>query len=555
MNININNTNNKENLKITILSFLKQPISAYLLMGFVAIFLTITANLTFFHKLINTYPINHNLGFVLSVGIVLLGLHLFLFMLIGYKYTIKAILIFFIIVASVTSYFTDVYSTVYDTNMLQNAIQTDTAEAGDLINIKLFSRIFLLGILPSLLIIKVKIQFPTFRKSILTRVVAIAGSLALVGFPILLFSSHYASFFREHKPLRYYTNPITPIYSAGNLLAIEYNKLKAPTHTIMHAADAKQISLPNKRKPKLVVMVVGEAVRAADSSFNNYNRETFPQIKKIITTGDKLTYFTNMQSCGTSTAFSVPCMFSYLNEKDYNVDEAGYHENVVDTLYNLGVNIRWRDNNSSSKGVMDRLPNELFSDYKSGNNPNCANHKSNADAECRDIAMLENLDNELLANKDNFIILHQMGNHGPAYFKRYDEKFAKFSSVCKSNELSTCNKQAIINAYDNAMLSTDDFLAKTIYWLKTKENDYDVSMLYASDHGESLGENGIYLHGIPKTFAPKEQYEIPAIIWLGKDNNYQTVNKNKKLSHDDITPTLLKLFNVQAQIIKGGFIK
>ncbi|MCV5838790.1 sulfatase-like hydrolase/transferase, partial [Escherichia coli] len=80
------------------------------------------------------------------------------------------------------------------------------------------------------------------------------------------------------------------------------------------------------------------------------------------------------------------------------------------------------------------------------------------------------------------IMLHQMGNHGPAYFKRYDEKFAKFTPVCEGNELAKCEHQALINAYDNALLATDDFIAQSIQWLQTHSNAYDVSMLYVSDH-------------------------------------------------------------------------
>ncbi|MBM9395039.1 sulfatase-like hydrolase/transferase, partial [Escherichia coli] len=142
------------------------------------------------------------------------------------------------------------------------------------------------------------------------------------------------------------------------------------------------------------------------------------------------------------------------------------------------------------------------------------------------------------------------GNHGPAYFKRYDEKFAKFTPVCEGNELAKCEHQSLINAYDNALLATDDFIAQSIQWLQTHSNAYDVSMLYVSDHGESLGENGVYLHGMPNAFAPKEQRSVPAFFWTDKQTGITPMATDTVLTHDAITPTLLKLFDVTADKVK-----
>lgn len=544
-------------------------INPFVLMGLVAIFLTCTANVTFFKQVVSIYPLANsfstNWGFVLSTALLLLAVMSLLLLLVGYRFILKPVLIFMLLTASVTGYFTDVYGTVYDTHMLQNALQTDTAEASDLMNIKFITRIVLLGIIPTVLVIKSKVHYPPLKKAILQRLLAIVASITLAGVALAPFSSQYASFFREHKPVRFYTNPITPIYSVAKLAGAEYDKWTRPTETIMHASDAKQITKAGERKPKLVVFVVGETARADHVSFNGYSRDTFPQLAKI----SGLTNFSNVTSCGTSTAYSVPCMFSYTGESDYDVDTASYHENVLDTLHSLGVNILWEDNNSDSKGVMNRLPAQLFEDYKTNkNNTQC----NNAFGECRDTGMLIGLEDKVakMGQGDTLIILHQMGNHGPAYFKRYDEQFAKFTPVCETNELATCDQQSIINAFDNALLATDNFLAKTIGWLQTQQSQYDVTMLYVSDHGESLGENGIYLHGMPKQFAPESQRHVPAFIWRGDDNGdnhgdshgknnaQQAINEDARaLSHDAITPTLLKLFDVQTTATqdKAMFIK
>ncbi|WP_294034611.1 MCR-2 family phosphoethanolamine--lipid A transferase [uncultured Moraxella sp.] len=526
-------------------SWYRYSINPFVLMGLVALFLAATANLTFFEKAMAVYPVSDNLGFIISMAVALMGAMLLIVVLFSYRYVLKPVLILLLIMGAVTSYFTDTYGTVYDTTMLQNAMQTDQAESKDLMNLAFFVRIIGLGVLPSVLVAVAKVNYPTWGKSLIQRAMTWGVSLVLLLVPIGLFSSQYASFFRVHKPVRFYINPITPIYSVGKLASIEYKKATAPKDTIYHAKDAVQTTKPSERKPRLVVFVVGETARADHVQFNGYDRETFPQLAKV----DSLANFSQVTSCGTSTAYSVPCMFSYLGQDDYDVDTAKYQENVLDTLDRLGVGILWRDNNSDSKGVMDKLPATQYFDYKSATNNTICN--TNPYNECRDVGMLVGLDDYVSANngKDMLIMLHQMGNHGPAYFKRYDEQFAKFTPVCEGNELAKCEHQSLINAYDNALLATDDFIAKSIDWLKTHEANYDVAMLYVSDHGESLGENGVYLHGMPNAFAPKEQRAVPAFFW-SNNTTFKPTASDTALTHDAITPTLLKLFDVTAGKVK-----
>ncbi len=525
--------------------FPKKPINAYGVMFGVALFLTATANLGFFNKAMSIYPFAQNPLFISSMALVLLGA-MFLFMVIfSYRYTLKAVAIFLIMVGSITGYFTDMYGTVYDTTMLQNALQTDSAETADLLGGLFFVRVFLLGVLPSLYLAKLPVYFPPFKRNILWRAGAWVLSFALVLVPVGAMSKQYASFFREHKPIRFYTNPLTPIYSVGKLASIEYKKFTTPKHTIMHATDATQTTKPDTRKPKLVVMILGETARGDHVNLNGYERNTFPKMAQT----PNLVSFNNVISCGTSTAYSVPCMFSYLGMDNYDVDSAKYQENALDTLHRLGVGVLWRDNNSDSKGVMDKLPSELYANYKTApTNTDC----DNAHQECRDTGMLVGLDDYLKSQdkKDVLIILHQMGNHGPAYFKRYNPEFEQFTPICPSNDLAKCDRQAVINTYDNALLATDDFLAKTIDWLQTHSQDRQVAMFYISDHGESLGEKNVYLHGLPNAFAPKEQRDVPAMFWTPADSGYQAVAKDTSLTHDAITPTLLGLFDVQSQATK-----
>lgn len=545
---------NKIFAKLSVLS-LKHPIPAHIVIIAVSLFLVMTANYSFFKKVLEIYPFWQNPFFIISLFLVLFGLLNFLLFLITNRFILKGVLILFLIISSITGYFTDSYGVVYDTNMLQNALQTDQKESADLFNIVFLLRVLLLGILPSIMIFKLTIKYQKSAKSImLNKAILILISLSLVLLPILANSKTYASFFRVHKPVRYYTNPITPIYAVIKLGKIEYKKLTAPKELIMHANDAQKIE-NNNRKPRLMIMVVGETARADRVNFNGYDRLTFPQLTQLKNNDERLYNFKNVLSCGTSTAYSVPCMFSYLGMDNYNVDMAIYQENVVDTLHRLGVNILWRDNNSDDKGVMTRLK-EFYQNYRT-DELNTICHQEYQ--ECRDNGMLIGLENHIQEkpNQDILILLHQMGNHGPAYYKRYDEKFNQFTPVCQDNELAKCELQSLYNAYDNALLATDDFLFQSIEILKKFENDYETALFYISDHGESLGEKGIYLHGMPYAFAPIEQKHIPAFIWLGQNTPFKAVDENSELNHDNITPTLLTFFDIKADKVKDkkGFIE
>jgi lipid A ethanolaminephosphotransferase len=234
---------------------------------------------------------------------------------------------------------------------------------------------------------------------------------------------------------------------------------------------------------------------------------------------------------------------------DYSYKKGIRTQNVLDVInHTKKVSILWRDNNSDSKGIALRVP---YEDYKtSKNNTICI------EGECRDIGMIVGLDTYIQQNKDKdiLIVLHQMGNHGPAYYKRYTKEFEKFTPTCKTNQLEACTQEEIANAYDNAILYTDDFLTQTIQYLKKYDPTYNTLMLYIADHGESLGENGLYLHGMPYFMAPDAQTHVGALMWIG-DKTLQNMNishlknnKNKSYSQDNLFHTLLGIFNVKTKV-------
>jgi lipid A ethanolaminephosphotransferase len=433
---------------------------------------------------------------------------------------------------------------VIDTEMIQNAMQTNLDESLDLFSYKLVLYVLFLGILPSIYIYKKPIKYHPFRKEILMKIKMILISLVLIVVPLLTFSQFYASFFREHKPLRYYTNPTYWIYSIGKYIHKTSKHTSTTVKCIGTDACVIHDKKPEDEMQELVILVVGEAARADRFSLNGYQRETNPLLKQE----KDLINFSHMSSCGTSTAVSVPCMFSYFDKDHYSYEKGVSTENILDVLVHTHqIDVLWRDNNSDSKGVATRV---TYEDFKSpDNNPIC-------DVECRDEGMLIGLDKYIKQHekRDILIVLHMMGNHGPAYYKRYPKEFEKFTPVCTTNQLEECSAESISNTYDNAILYTDYFLSKVINFLKPYSESHETAMIYISDHGESLGENGIYLHGFPYFMAPESQTHVASMMWFGgkikKEINVDKLKsyRTEQFTQDNLFHSLLGIFEIKTDL-------
>jgi lipid A ethanolaminephosphotransferase len=516
-----------------------KPISQTKLIIFTTIFLVLFDNYSFFNNVLEVYPFNFsNSGFLFSLALVLGSVTTLLFTLVSSKYTTKTILIVVVIVSSMTNYFMNSYKVVIDDSMIRNMMQTDMHESLDLLSIKQVLYFIFLGLLPAYLIYKTKIEYKSFKKEVFAKIITVFASLALVLLSVFVFSKYYTSFFREHKPLRYSTNPTYWIYSTGKYINKTFNS--GPIVVKPLGEDAKIDEDANATK-KIVIMVVGEAARADHFSLNGYERDTNPLLKQ-----EDIINFSQMYSCGTSTAESVPCMFSQFGRGDYSYKKGITNENVLDVINHTGeVAILWRDNNSDSKGVALRVG---YEDYKiPENNTICT------EGECRDIGMLVGLGKFIEEHKDKniLIVLHQMGNHGPAYYKRYTKDFEKYTPVCETNQLEECTQEEIKNGYDNAILYTDMFLTKTIEFLKQYDDRYKTAMIYMADHGESLGEGGVYLHGLPYFMAPDAQIHIGSVMWFGdkmkKEFNIDALKaqRDQKFSQDNLFHSLLGIFKIK----------
>lgn len=517
-------------------NWLKRPWSGASLIILVALFVATFANTSFFANAVRVYPPGEgNLPFLISLFAFITGVFIIVLSLFSHGRATKFLLTAFLLLSSVIAYFSNEYGTVFDRHMLVNVLQTHAAEALDLFTWPLVFYVGVLGVLPSLLVWKAPIVRGTWKQELFSRAKLATGAFAVVVAIFFAFSAHYTSMFRMQRAVVAHINPTKMLFSAVKLARINLKSRSFP-HMIV-GADAKTPIQDKSRE--LVIMVVGETARADHFSLNGYKRETNPLLKK-----EKLFNFPNFWSCGTSTAESVPCMFSHFSRGDFESRRAKATDNALDILKRVGVAVLWRDNNSSSKGVADRVAYEHY--MSPDKNPVC-------DIECRDEGMLVGLQDYIDARPegDILIVLHTMGNHGPAYYKRYPPAFEKFKPVCRTNDLGSCTEEEVRNAYDNAILYTDYFLSKVIALLKQNDSEFETAMFYASDHGESLGENGLYLHGMPYLLAPDVQKHVPAVMWFGRNFEAERLagleeRRKEQLSHDNIFSTLLGLFEVHS---------
>ena len=518
-------------------------VSAMVLPKMACLLILLLGNQAFFSKLLETNPLNFGTaGFLFSVLIVLSGTLLLLLLLFELLMGFKLGLSLLLLITALSAHFTDTFGVIIDVEMIRNALQTDIAEARDLITLSLLARLGVFCLLPSMIIWGLPMKAARFliraRKALVPSLV----TLIVMGSAIVLYKTEFAVFVHEHKQVRYLVNPATPLYSAFRY-AQELLAANTEGTYIQKSAYAKVVEATPHYE--LVVVVVGETARADHFSLNGYARQTNPLLQQE----PQLLSYKSVSACGTSTAVSVPCMFSLDPKSRFDLGSAERTENILDLLQKAGVNVLWRDNNSSSKGVAARIPYENF--RSPDMNRAC-------DEECRDVGMLEGLQTYIETHPgDVFIVLHQMGSHGPAYYKRYPPAFEKWAPACQTSELSECTQDEIINAYDNTILYTDYFLAKVIEWLKSNDDVYEPALLYISDHGESLGENGIYLHGLPYMLAPAAQTHIPLIIWSGEhsdiDHEKSISLVSSAQSHDSIARALAEIFEVQTDIKLSEF--
>lgn len=479
--------------------------------------------------------------FAAAMLTLLASLHLFLLLCVLVRPLAKPVLGLLFIATAFATYYTQRLGVFLDPSMLRNVLKTDPAEAGELLGWGMVPHLLLYGGLPILVLSRMRPARLAWRRALSVRLFAILAALALLVTSLLVVFQDFSALMRNRKELRYLITPANYLYSTARVLADDTREARAQRLAV--GTDATlDASRTARSKPVLFVIVVGETARAASWGLNGYPRQTTPQLAAL----DVLN-FRDVTACGTNTETSLPCMFSAIGRRDYDETRIRTSESLLHVLNRAGFQVLWRDNQSGCKGVCDGLPQQLL-DKEANAGELCA------DGRCLDEILLRGMDTIARDAQGNLVVvLHMLGNHGPAYYKRYPDAFRRFAPTCDTGELRKCSREEIVNAYDNALLYTDDVLAKTVAFLRQQHTSFDTAMLYLSDHGESLGEKGLYLHGVPYAIAPDEQLKVPMVWWLSEgfvqsaalDRSCLHQRTAEPWSHDNLFHTVLGLLGVR----------
>jgi lipid A ethanolaminephosphotransferase len=439
------------------------------------------------------------------------------------------------------------YGIVIDKAMMVNTLQTDLRETRDLLNWRLLATVLVLAVLPCVLLWRQHIRLHSPTRQAVSNLAALLATCALLVVVAVLFFQSIASVMRNYPQVRYLINPLNSFYALGAVAARPFQRNESLVLPLGQDARLGAV-YTGQAKPPLLLLVLGETGRSGNFALNGYGRPTTPGLARENVASQR-----NAWSCGTSTAASVPCMFSNFGRASYESRPANY-EGLMDVLQRAGLAVLWIDNQSGCKGVCDRIPSVDTSQLKV---PGLCDG-----GECFDEIMLHGLDERIAALSPErrargvVVVMHQMGSHGPAYYKRSPPAFKKFLPECTDNALQSCAPQGLLNAYDNSIVYTDHLLTSSIQWLKRQEPRNAPALLYLADHGESLGENNIYLHGMPYSVAPDVQKRVPWITWLSpgfEQRNALTTaclkqRLDEPLSHDNYFHSVLGLMNVQTSV-------
>ena len=495
--------------------------------------------------------------FTLSFAVIIAAMLMVVLSLLNWRWVIKPAISLLLLAAAFGGYFMFTYGVVIDSTMMTNALQTDLRETRDLLSWKMLGVVLVFAILPMIWLWKTIITFKPFWKQLKQNILLFAASAALAVAAIIPSYQDLASTMRNHMQLRFMVNPLNSFYALSQLA---FQPLRTESNTLQELGRDAKLSTIYERQTEspLLILVVGETARSGNFGINGYEHNTTPslaQLKKNTDQRGELTSFRNVWSCGTSTATALPCMFSHLSKSEFE-DSTQSIENLVDVLHHAGLAVLWLENQSGCKGICDRVPNAITR--------NLSDTKLCTSGECFDEIMLSQLSERMAAlpvdrlHRGIVVIMHQMGSHGPAYFKRSPEAIKQFKPECATNILQDCTRAEVTNAYNNTILYTDHFLGKVVDYLKSIQPQAQTAMLYVADHGESLGEKNIYLHGLPYAIAPDVQKRIPWIQWMSNEfmarkhikpgcleNQIQT-----RLSHDNYFHSILGLMKVQTSAYK-----
>lgn len=468
------------------------------------------------------------------------------------KYILKIFITFIFFISSIGTYYISAYNIVIDSAIIASVFTTSVELAKEIVGIRIFIWLFFTFLLPTVLIWKMKIKpFEFNLKECIKKIIYYFSAifinlLILISVIFTFFVDNKIEILKGEKELKY----IIP----GEVIISSYTPINILNAVNLYIKYNSKINLKNKiilsekydvtykgEKDLQVILIIGEAARGDHFGINGYKRETTPNLSKL----KNIVNYDFVKSCHTSTFRSIPCMLSRLPIKNTIKNNVPTESSFIDLFNKTGFKTYWY-------GLQSIKPASYFiPEIQEVRTKYSIINQNKTNDYVYDELLLPILDKNL--NKDQndkkLIILHTLGSH-MNYYQRYPKTFEKYTPVC-FKDIHLCKKEAVINSYDNTILYTDWFISEVIKKFENK----NAIIFYVSDHGQSLGENGIYTHGRPIETAPREQRYATMFVWfsdifLTKNRKKMLTAKNKKnINHDYLFHSILNCSNIETKAV------
>lgn len=419
---------------------------------------------------------------IVSLAVVMLAINFMMTYLVMFLLRIvgRILLAVLALINATAVYFITTYNVMMDATTIANVFNTRYSEASGFFSWSLWIGITVFGVLPALWCLLQPVVMDKARKM----GICCGASLGVVVVEALLNINQTLWISQHDTELGGLLQPWSYVVNTVRLASFRMDE------------QAEEIRLPDGKitdnEKAVVVLVIGESARKANFQLYGYQRQTNPRLSRC--EGLKVYQAT---ACATYTTAGTKAIL-----EPQNTDEL--YEVLPNYAFRMGVDVSWRTSNWGEPPIhIDEYltDGELAEKYADTNKD-------------YDGILFAGLRERITTSKKDkvLIILHTSTSHGPNYSDKYPKEFEIFKPVARNVEEGEKNVALLVNAYDNTIVYTDFLLDSLISTLRSME-DWKSAMIFISDHGESLGEKGMFMHGLPMRIAPKEQYEIPLLVW------------------------------------------
>ena len=464
---------------------LHRPITLFAFSSIVSLGTLLLYNLPFFHYVAGNT--NESIGgqifLIASLVIIMLVLNFMMTYLVMFLMRIvgRVLLAILSLINATAVYFIITYSVMIDATTIENVFNTRYSEASGFFSWSLWLFIIVFGVLPALWCLLQPVVIGKAKKL----GIYCGSSLAIVLVVALMNFSQTLWISQHDTELGGLLQPWSYLVNTGRVISFQQDE------------QAEEIKLPDgsitDNEKTVVVLVIGESARKANFQLYGYKRDTNPLLSKR---KDLKVY--EATSCATYTTAGSKAILEPQNSDDL-------YELLPNYAFRTGVDVAWRTTNWGEPPIhIDEYltDTELAEQYPDEN--------KNYDG-----ILFAGLRQRIESSKKNkvLIVLHTSTSHGPKYADKYPKEFEVYKPVARNVEEGEKNIGMLVNAYDNTIRYTDFLLDSLINTLHSM-TDWHSAMIFISDHGESLGENKMFMHGLPMKLAPKVQYEIPFLVWI-----------------------------------------